>query len=293
MNQLKQKVEGFEIQPSPRVWEGIVSANPTPLPKQGFKKLFWAGAAATVVITAILLLVFLPHRPETVPSQRTPEPKVITGQQNLSGHNRITTDPSPVPAATAPFTLEDGQPHAGTETGSDGSAHKSESSITSRKEKIPVSEKTVSHPSNVSASVNTQKQPSEISADTQPEILPQNKQQTPISLSENPDSTNTTTQKPDSYTLEVYIPNAFVPDHDGRNDIFRPVIQNNAEVKEYRMQIYNRQGHLLFESLSIDIGWDGTHLGTIVDDPVCVYVVSFRDIKGVPYLKKGTVTVIR
>jgi gliding motility-associated-like protein len=56
-----------------------------------------------------------------------------------------------------------------------------------------------------------------------------------------------------------YIPNAFTPDGDGKNDRFFPLIA--SEVASYNFFVYDRWGKLLFESKVANDGWDGTYKG--------------------------------
>lgn len=56
-----------------------------------------------------------------------------------------------------------------------------------------------------------------------------------------------------------YIPNAFTPDGDGKNDHFFPLIA--SEVASYYFFVYDRWGKLLFESEVANEGWDGTYKG--------------------------------
>lgn len=54
--------------------------------------------------------------------------------------------------------------------------------------------------------------------------------------------------------MTFYIPNAFTPDGDGTNEIFKCYGLN---IEEFRMEIYDRWGELVFESNDIDYGWNG------------------------------------
>ena len=67
---------------------------------------------------------------------------------------------------------------------------------------------------------------------------------------------------------DLWIPNAFSPDYDGINDIFKP--KANTELLNYNLQIYTRWGALIFESNDINKGWNGIYKGK--DCPVGVYV---------------------
>jgi gliding motility-associated-like protein len=72
-----------------------------------------------------------------------------------------------------------------------------------------------------------------------------------------------------------YMPNAFTPNGDGDNDIFRPYgVDINYRI--YSFQIFNRWGHLLFESANPDQGWDGRHRGKDVPEGVYVWKIVTR-----------------
>ncbi len=70
----------------------------------------------------------------------------------------------------------------------------------------------------------------------------------------------------------LFVPNAFSPNADGSNDIFRPLIYCN--LLQYKIQVFNRWGNLLFESTDKDQGWDGTYHGLPQMAGVYVYSIS-------------------
>lgn len=74
--------------------------------------------------------------------------------------------------------------------------------------------------------------------------------------------------------LGFYIPNAFSPGHDGRNDIFRPLIFGN--VLNYEFRIYNRFGQLVFSTSELKKGWDGTVNGSPAAQSTTVFVWTCR-----------------
>lgn len=53
----------------------------------------------------------------------------------------------------------------------------------------------------------------------------------------------------------IYIPNAFTPNSDGLNDGFKA---EGVGIKEFKMQVFDRWGNLIFESDDINNGWDGS-----------------------------------
>ena len=76
-----------------------------------------------------------------------------------------------------------------------------------------------------------------------------------------------------SCACDIYIPNAFSPNDDGRNDQFLPY--PNCVIGEYNMKIFNRWGKLVFESDDIDKGWDGKANGELLLSDVFVYIIKF------------------
>ena len=54
----------------------------------------------------------------------------------------------------------------------------------------------------------------------------------------------------------IYTPNAFTPNNDGVNDVFLPVI-NGFDPEKFSMFIFDRWGNLVFESLNLNVGWNG------------------------------------
>ena len=68
-------------------------------------------------------------------------------------------------------------------------------------------------------------------------------------------------------------PNAFTPNSDGLNDVFKAV--SICPVKDFRMLIYNRWGEKLFESNDISYGWDGRKNGVECHSDTYVYVISY------------------
>jgi gliding motility-associated-like protein len=91
--------------------------------------------------------------------------------------------------------------------------------------------------------------------------------------------------------VAIEIPTAFTPNHDGKNDIFRPIIP--APLNGYRMQVWSRWGQLLFETHEYNKGWNGTFLGEIQPNGTYIYQITFTDADGFAVLKKGTLVLIR
>ncbi|MGZ3864783.1 MAG: PKD domain-containing protein [Bacteroidia bacterium] len=89
-----------------------------------------------------------------------------------------------------------------------------------------------------------------------------------------------------------YIPNAFSPNGDGTNDIFKGT---GIGIKTYTLMVYDRWGNLVFTSNDLEKGWDGTfHDGNKVSlEDVFVWKVVLRDDSNKEHDYKGTVSLIR
>ncbi|MDX2134279.1 MAG: gliding motility-associated C-terminal domain-containing protein [Saprospiraceae bacterium] len=87
-------------------------------------------------------------------------------------------------------------------------------------------------------------------------------------------------------------PNAFTPNDDGTNDLFRPVGEC-PEVESFRFQVYNRWGDLVFEGLEPTDGWDGEVNGQPAPTDVYVWWARYRLPDQEEILEKGDVTLLR
>jgi len=92
------------------------------------------------------------------------------------------------------------------------------------------------------------------------------------------------------YTPELMLPNAFTPG--GRNPVYRPA-GSFAAFSEYRMDIYNRWGEMIFTSPDFGLGWDGTLDGGDAPAGVYVCVLSYRSTTGENTVLKSTFVLIR
>jgi len=89
----------------------------------------------------------------------------------------------------------------------------------------------------------------------------------------------------------LYLPSAFTPDNDGKNDTFRPLLF--GDVKEYRLVIYNRWGNLVFLTEDVLHGWNGTYKGLKLSSEVYAWACTYRFNLGLKTTIKGTVLIIK
>ncbi len=88
---------------------------------------------------------------------------------------------------------------------------------------------------------------------------------------------------------ELYLPNAFTPNEDALNPVFLPIFTYPDEIEEYRMEIYNRWGTLVFRTEEKTFGWDGAN----AIDGVYAVVVHYKSRGEKEKTVKGSVTVVR
>lgn len=88
----------------------------------------------------------------------------------------------------------------------------------------------------------------------------------------------------------VAVPTGFTPNGDGLNDYFGPL----GKVPDgYRLQIFNRNGEVVFRSSSINRRWDGRYNGMPQPASVFIYLVDYKDMQQKMHQQKGTFVLIR
>ena len=97
----------------------------------------------------------------------------------------------------------------------------------------------------------------------------------------------------DVWVNTIPIPNAFRPESDiETNREFKVFAEPDDRISNYKMQIFNRWGQVIFESTDIYEGWDGTNNGQPCNQGVYVWIVIFTaDDETVT--NKGVVTLVR
>ncbi len=87
---------------------------------------------------------------------------------------------------------------------------------------------------------------------------------------------------------QVYIPNAFTPNGDGKNDTW--YIETLRAYPGAEVQVFNRYGQKIFDNNGKNIWWDGTFKGVSQDAGAYVYIIDLKNntpvIKGVVYIIK-------
>jgi gliding motility-associated-like protein len=79
----------------------------------------------------------------------------------------------------------------------------------------------------------------------------------------------------------LIMPNAFTPNGDGLNDIFKPVLLD--DLTDFEFKVYNRWGKVIFFSANPDDGWDGKELEIPKGIEQYVWTVRYKN----PLAKTG------
>jgi gliding motility-associated-like protein len=87
-----------------------------------------------------------------------------------------------------------------------------------------------------------------------------------------------------------YMPAAFSPNADGRNDVFRIPPSVYFQLEDF--SIFDRWGNKIFTTSDISKGWDGTYHGKKLENGAYIFMITGRDTKGI-VKQKGTVVLMR
>lgn len=88
----------------------------------------------------------------------------------------------------------------------------------------------------------------------------------------------------------VFIPNAFSPNGDGDNDVFKV---RGTFLQEVDLKVFDRWGQKLFDSEGTQKAWDGTYNGQLVHADVFTYTARVVCAGGEVFQKSGNVTVLK
>jgi gliding motility-associated-like protein len=89
-----------------------------------------------------------------------------------------------------------------------------------------------------------------------------------------------------------YVPNAFSPNADGKNDFF---FASGFDIKDFEILIFNRWGEKVFEGNKPNPKWNGRLFSSGENCPegVYIYKIQTRDLKNKPHSYEGKVSLIR
>jgi gliding motility-associated-like protein len=90
---------------------------------------------------------------------------------------------------------------------------------------------------------------------------------------------------------DIYVPNAFTPNKDFKNDILKAIPVGIKDFHYFR--IYDRWGSLVFSTTNAATGWDGRIKGTEQSTATFVWMAEGVDYRGNIVKRNGSVIVIK
>lgn len=91
-------------------------------------------------------------------------------------------------------------------------------------------------------------------------------------------------------TREIFVPNVFTPNGDGKNDVLK-VFGNYIGSVDFK--IFNQWGQLIFSTTDASVGWDGKHKGQLQPVGVYSYTLKLTRQDGTTVSKKGAINLIQ
>ena len=75
---------------------------------------------------------------------------------------------------------------------------------------------------------------------------------------------------------DFYIPNAFTPNNNELNDLFKPVYY--CDFNDYNLKIFNRWGELIFMTDNKETAWNGKFKSQLVQEGIYVYTINYTPV---------------
>ncbi|HOY30514.1 MAG TPA: CotH kinase family protein [Bacteroidales bacterium] len=88
---------------------------------------------------------------------------------------------------------------------------------------------------------------------------------------------------------DLFIPTGFSPNGDNNNDVYYIF----GDLEQIELVIYDRWGHIVFETNDQSIGWDGSCDGKDVMSGIYAYKLKYTDRQGIVAEKSGNITLVR
>jgi gliding motility-associated-like protein len=91
---------------------------------------------------------------------------------------------------------------------------------------------------------------------------------------------------------QIYVPSAFTPNGDGKNDYFFP---EGVYIEDFKMYIYDRWGNNIFYTDQMVPGWDGkaNNGSKVAQEDVYVWLIRYKDTHGLSKQLVGHVSLVK
>jgi gliding motility-associated-like protein len=91
------------------------------------------------------------------------------------------------------------------------------------------------------------------------------------------------------HKVDIFVPNAFTPNGDGRNDVLKAIPVGIKDFK--RFVVFNRWGEIVFTTSDPAQGWNGTYRNHL-QSGLFVWIAEGVDFNGQSIQRKGTTTIV-
>ena len=88
----------------------------------------------------------------------------------------------------------------------------------------------------------------------------------------------------------VFVPNAFSPNGDGKNDV---LYVRGEVITSVKFEVFDRWGEKVFSTTTLSDGWDGIFRGEPCEPGVYDYYLEVTCMGQKQFFKKGNVTLLR
>jgi len=295
---MNNKLKNYSTQPDPEVWNKIRKT----LRRQEFRRQAIGGTFGTVIaVAAIVTVVLWPYDTKTTVSEpaQTQVAQVSEMPSEASPVvNELTAEVAEVQAQQQPAMVSNAPRQAKAEENNQESSAPvvvptATSTTVSQPQVAPVVE---NRPVETVRPAVTSRPTAKVEPTTSKAVAQPAEVETTVA--ENPPATPAVKNPINNEIIEdtiLWIPNAFAPASDDYDVASFRARLNKTEVSilNYRITIFNRQGHQVFHSSDINQAWDGTYKGRALPQGGYVYVIYYVDKDGLTHQRKGTVALIR
>ncbi len=291
---MKTDLKNYTSQPDPEVWERIQKT----MHHRAMRRRLAKGAAGAVALVAVIVAaaLYLIPRQEAAPLQADPLPLVAQNQPaEVTTPAEALPTATPEPAATRPASVSEPAPSKVMVA--------SEPVPTSQPAAMPKSQRTQAVAESIAVAPVAAPTPA---ATIVKSINPVPQAEEPAPLADIATDAEVSADEPLMPTAKstsgnplqdtiLWIPNAFAPSSDDPAiSTFKVgLTQPHTAISDYRILIFNRQGHMVYRSYDINQSWDGTYQGRRLPQSTYVYMIQYTDSEQIKHQLKGTVTLIR
>ena len=294
----KDQFDQFEVPVSDGLWDKI-QQNPgwqQHLRRQKIRNLSIYTVLAVVVISSWAVLLHQRHNidnqdietslvEEDTPTVTFQETSTTQPSVNNDATPEISADETADPASSSPEAIATTDAQSTTETMIPAEDNSSIVNPVTTESSVPQNNSAPEKSSEKAANNNNRNNKSTQAAESS------NKSNDTPSSNESPTTPPHTSENANPNSSLFSIPNAFTPNGDGLNDVFKPV--TSAEIQQYQLDIFAMSGQHIFTSRSLEYGWNGESQGGAQNSGNYIYVIKYKDSTGREHIDKGQLLLIR